>query len=121
MVSEGAKGLLVHLIIVPWIITGIYAAVRKAGDRWWLGAGLGGFVVILLIGMIAPVFISPILDEATSRCRGTGQVRDLFARPHQPDTTDNVVFFDASKQTTGSVPMSPALPAPRKSASTTTC
>lgn len=98
--AEGAKGLLVSLIIAPWIITGIYAAVRKAGDRWWLGAGLAGFVVILLLGMIAPVFISPIFNDYKPLPEGPVKSAIYSLARANQIPTDNVVFFDASKQTT---------------------
>lgn len=98
--AEGAKGLLVSLVIAPWIITGLYAAVRKSGDRWWLGAGIAGFVVILLLGMIAPVFISPLFNDYKPLPEGPVKAAIYSLARANQIPTDNVVFFDASKQTT---------------------
>ncbi len=98
--AEGGKSLLISLIILPWIIAGLFTAVRKLGDRWWLSAGLAGFVVILVLGMIAPVFISPLFNDYKPLPEGpVKSVIFSLARANQIPT-DNVVFFDASKQTT---------------------
>ena len=50
------KGLLVSLIILPPVLALLYRAVRKTGDRWWIWASGGAFVLILFFMMIAPVF-----------------------------------------------------------------
>ncbi|MBK9656261.1 MAG: M48 family metalloprotease [Rhodanobacteraceae bacterium] len=84
--AESGKSLLVGLIILPWIISGLFAAVRKAGERWWLGAGLGGFVVILMLGMIAPVFISPLFNDYKLSANVSG-----FAGTTQVSLNDNLL------------------------------
>src|SRR5690348_9483128 len=38
------KGLMVTLIVMSPVITLLYAAVRRAGPRWWVWAGGGAFV-----------------------------------------------------------------------------
>ncbi len=98
--GEAGKGLLVALFIVPFIITGIFAAVRKAGERWWLYAGVAGFGVILLISMIAPVFISPLFNEYKPLAEGPVKSAIFSLARANQIPTDNVVYFDASKQTT---------------------
>lgn len=98
--AESGKSLLVGLIILPWIISGLFAAVRKAGERWWLGAGLGGFVVILMLGMIAPVFISPLFNDYKPLPEGPVKAAIYSLARANQIPTDNVVFFDASRQTT---------------------
>jgi STE24 endopeptidase len=65
-----------------------------------LRAGLAGFVVMLVLGMIAPVFIAPLFNDY--RPLPEGPVKSAIfslARANQIPT-DNVVYFDASKQTT---------------------
>lgn len=98
--AEGGKGLLVSLIIMPWLISGLFAAVRKAGERWWLYAGVVSFGVILLISMIAPVFISPLFNDYKPLAEGPVKSAIFSLARANQIPTDNVVYFDASKQTT---------------------
>ncbi|MBP7370453.1 MAG: M48 family metallopeptidase [Arenimonas sp.] len=97
--GEAGKGLLVSLFILPFIITGIFAAVRKAGERWWLYAGVASFGVILLISMIAPVFISPIFNNYKPLTEGPVKSAIFSLARANQIPTNNVVYFDASKQT----------------------
>lgn len=94
------KGLLVGLVILPPVLALLYRAVRKTGDRWWIWASGGAFVLILFFMMIAPVFIDPLFNNYKPLRQG--EVREAvlsLARANMiPD--DNVVEFDASKQTT---------------------
>lgn len=94
------KGLLVGLIILPPVLALLYRAVRRTGDRWWIWASGGAFVLILFFMMIAPVFIDPLFNHY--KPLREGEVREAvlsLARANMiPD--DNVVEFDASKQTT---------------------
>ena len=94
------KGLLISLIIMPPVIALLYSAVRKTGARWWIWASGGAFALILFFMMIAPVFLDPVFNNYKPLRQG--EVRDQvlsLARANMiPD--NNVVEFDASKQTT---------------------
>lgn len=94
------KDLLVSLVILPPVLALLYAAVRRTGARWWVWASAGAFVLILFFAMIAPVFIDPLFNSY--KPLRTGDVREAvlsLARANQIPA-DNVVEFDASKQTT---------------------
>jgi len=98
--GEAGKGLMISLIIMPWVISGLFAAVRRAGETWWLRAGIASFGLLLLLIMVSPVFISPLFNDY--KPLPEGQVKSAIfslARANQIPT-DNVVYFDASKQTT---------------------
>lgn len=94
------KELLVGMVMVPPVIALAYAAVRKTGERWWVWATGGTFVLILFMMMIAPVFIDPIFNDYKPLRQGEVREEILsLARANMiPD--DNVVEFDASRQTT---------------------
>jgi STE24 endopeptidase len=98
--GEAGKGLLISLIIVPWFISGIFAAVRKAGDTWWLRAGIASFAVLLLLIMISPVFINPLFNDYKPLPDGPVNSAILSLARANQIPTDNVKYFDASKQTT---------------------
>ncbi|HPN78833.1 MAG: M48 family metallopeptidase [Dokdonella sp.] len=94
------KGLVIGLIILPPVVALLYAAVRKAGARWWIWATGGAFVLILFFMMISPVFLDPVFNDYKPLRQGEvrEQVLSLARANLIPD--NNVVEFDASKQTT---------------------
>jgi len=94
------KELMVSLIVMSPVIALLYAAVRRAGTRWWVWAGGGVFVFLVFVLMLAPVFVDPLFNDYKPLREGAvrGAVLSL-ARANQIPT-DNVVEFDASRQTT---------------------
>ncbi len=94
------KGLVIGLIITPAVIALLYAAIRKAGARWWIWASGGAFVLILFFMMIAPVLLAPVFNDYKPLRQGEVREEVLsLARANMiPD--NNLVEFDASKQTT---------------------
>jgi STE24 endopeptidase len=81
------------------VVVGIYSFVRRAGGRWWLRATAFTFVLMLFVFMITPVFVSPVFNKYQPL--DPGPVRDAvlsLARANEVPT-DNVRWFDASKQT----------------------
>jgi len=98
--ADQLKGLAVSLVIVPPLLALLYAAIRKAGARWWVWAGGGTFVVLLFLMMLAPVFVEPLFNHYVPLREGPARAAVLsLARANQVPT-DNVVEFDASRQTT---------------------
>ncbi len=98
--GDRLKGLGVGLVLGSMVITGVYAALRRAGARWWIWATGLVFVFNLFVGMIAPVFIAPLFNHYQPLPEGP--VRDAvlsLARANEIPT-DHVEWFDASKQTT---------------------
>jgi len=61
--GDALKGLLVSLVVVPPVIALVYGAVRRAGERWWVWASGGAFVLILFVLMLAPVFVEPLFND----------------------------------------------------------
>ncbi len=94
------KDLLVNLVFVPLILSLLYVGIRRAGARWWIWASAGAFVFIMFFAMIAPVFISPIFNTYTPLRDGPIRESVLSLARANMVPTDNVVEFDASKQTT---------------------
>ncbi|MBP6533762.1 MAG: M48 family metallopeptidase [Arenimonas sp.] len=98
--GEAGKDLLISMVIVPWIITGIFIAVRKAGETWWLKAGIASFVLLIVLMMVSPVFISPLFNDYKPLAEGPVKSAIFSLARANQIPTDNVVYFDASKQTT---------------------
>jgi STE24 endopeptidase len=98
--GDQSKGLLVGLVLVPPILAALYAAVRRMGSRWWIGASAGAFVLTLFLMMLAPVFIDPLFNDYKPLREGSVRESVLSLARANRIPTDNVVEFDASRQTT---------------------
>jgi STE24 endopeptidase len=98
--GDQLKSLVVGLIVAPWILAVLYAAVRRSGARWWLWASAIAFAFTLFSMTLAPVFVEPLFNDYKPLRQG--EVRETIlslARANQIPT-DHVVEFDASRQTT---------------------
>lgn len=98
--AESLKGFAVALVFMPLLIALIYAAVRRAGNRWWIWASGIVLVAVIFLLIIAPVVIAPIFNKYTPL--PPGEVRDSvlsLARANRIPAHD-VYVVDQSRQTT---------------------
>ena len=98
--GDQIKGLVVSLIILTPVLALLYAAVRRAGERWWVWASGGAFVLILFVIMLSPVYIDPLFNDYKPLREGSVRESVLSLARANQIPTDNVVEFDASRQTT---------------------
>jgi Zn-dependent protease with chaperone function len=98
--GDELKSLGVEAIFLPPVIALLYAAVRRAGDRWWVWASGGAFVLILFVLMLAPVFVEPLFNDYKPLREGAVREAVLSLARANQIPTNNVVEFDASRQTT---------------------
>jgi len=90
----------VNTLLAAVVLTFIYAAVRRAGRRWWMWATGMSFVFLMVFQLITPVYILPLLNDYKPLPEGAVKEAVLsLARANQVPT-DHVEWFDASKQTT---------------------
>ncbi|MDR3390024.1 MAG: M48 family metallopeptidase [Rudaea sp.] len=98
--GDAAKGLMVSAIVLPLVLVAIYAAVRRAGARWWIWASGIAFVFVLFAMMLAPVFVEPLFNDYKPLREGAVREAVLSMARANQIPTDHVVEFDASRQTT---------------------
>ena len=98
--GDQLKQLLVSLIVLSPVIALIYGAARRAGTRWWVWASGGAFVFLLFVLMLAPVFVDPLFNDYKPLREGEARAAVLSLARASQIPTDNVVEFDASRQTT---------------------
>ena len=92
--------LVVNAILAAVALSVIYAAVRRAGARWWAWAAAFSFVFLLFVQLIAPVYFFPLLNDYKPLPEGPVREAVLsLARANQVPT-NHVEWFDASRQTT---------------------
>jgi STE24 endopeptidase len=97
---DQAIAMAIALVIVPFVVAGLYALLRRAGERWWLYAGMAGFVFILFISLIAPVFLAPLFNDYKPLPAGEARETILSLARANRVPTEHVEWFDASRQTT---------------------
>jgi STE24 endopeptidase len=89
-----------NVVIFALVLSLIYAAVRRAGSRWWIWATGLSFVALMFVQLIAPVYLLPLLNDYKPLPDGPVKEAVLsLARANQVPTS-HVEWFDASKQTT---------------------
>ncbi len=98
--GDRLKGLMVSMLLAAPLIAALYRAVAKFKDAWWKVATLATFAVILLFSTIAPVFISPLFNKYEPLADGEVKTAVFALARANRVPTDNVVQFDASRQTT---------------------
>jgi STE24 endopeptidase len=97
---EQLVGLGVNVIVSSLAVGILYAAIRRAGERWWLwgtGVAVALLTVMLLVG---PVWIDPLFN--TYKPVENGEIRTAVLAMARADgvPADEVYEFDASRQTT---------------------
>ncbi len=88
------------LVFVPPLVAALYAAVRRAGERWWIWATGIMLIAAIFFLIIAPVMISPLFNKYTPL--PPGRVRDevlSLAHANRIPAKD-VYVVDQSRQTT---------------------
>lgn len=97
--EQGIAAVLNLLIAVP-VIAGLYALMRRAGERWWIWGTVAAMALMAVIIALSPVFIEPLFN--TYKPVEDGPVkRAVLQMAHANGVpVDNVYVFDASRQTT---------------------
>jgi STE24 endopeptidase len=98
--GEAGLDLLINLLVGAPVIAGLYALMRRAGERWWVWATGAGMALMVVVMVLAPVFIQPLFN--TYQPLEDGPVkRSVLQMAHATGVpVDNVQVFDASRQTT---------------------
>ncbi len=97
--GDAGKGLALNMVLFGFAITGVYAIIRRVGQRWvaWATASTAAFMVLTI--MISPVFLAPLFNDFKPLEQGAlrDQILELAHADNIP--ADNVYWFDASRQT----------------------
>jgi len=97
--GDQTKGLALGLVFGTFIITIIYAVIRKFTRTWWLWGSLVGVVFIVFGVLIGPTYLEPVFNKFYPLADGPQKQQILsMARANGIPATD-VYEFDASKQT----------------------
>jgi STE24 endopeptidase len=89
-----------NLVIAAPAIAGLYALMRRAGERWWVWGTVAAMALMTVMIALSPVFIEPLFN--TYKPVEDGPVkRAVLQMAHANGVPVNDVYvFDASRQTT---------------------
>ncbi|MDB5284043.1 MAG: peptidase [Bacteroidota bacterium] len=96
--KEEMIGLSVGVILGSILLTLVYFAMRKAGNKWWMWAAGICIVFITFIVFVAPVFLSPMFNDYKPLAEGPLKQQILSMARANSIPAENVYQFDASKQ-----------------------
>jgi STE24 endopeptidase len=97
--GDFAKDFGLNFVVFTILGTVVYAAIRRSKQYWWAW-GTAITLVFFIIGIvIAPVFISPMFNDYKPLREGHLKQQVLSLARSEGIPTNNVVEFDASKQT----------------------
>lgn len=90
----------VSTVITALAVGALYAAIRRAGERWWLWGTVTSVGLLTLTLLISPVWIDPLFN--TYKPVENGEIKSAVLTLARADgvPVDNVYEFDASRQTT---------------------
>ncbi|HEX8899587.1 M48 family metallopeptidase [Vitreimonas sp.] len=97
--GEQMMGASIGLIVGSIFIAILYVIIRAARNTWWIWGSAVTLVFIAIMGMIAPVFISPLFNTYTPMEQS--ELRDDIIAMAQANgvPADDVFVYDRSRQT----------------------
>ena len=98
--GEQLVGLGVSTLFIALATAVLYAAIRRAGERWWLWGTAVTVVLLIVVLLVAPVWIDPLFN--TYKPVANADIRAAVLAMAKADgvPADNVYEFDASRQST---------------------
>ena len=98
--GEQLIGLAVNTVVTALAVGGLYAVIRRTGERWWLWGTVAAVGFSVLGMLVAPVWIDPLFN--TYKPVENGPIKSAVLAMAKADgvPADNVYEFDASRQTT---------------------
>ncbi|KQW44629.1 MULTISPECIES: M48 family metallopeptidase [unclassified Roseateles] len=98
--GETALSQAVDMLMMGIVVAGLYAVIRRAGERWWIWGTGGSIAALVVLVAISPVLIQPLFNTYQPVEDGTVKTAVLQMAHANGVPVDNVYTFDASRQTT---------------------
>jgi STE24 endopeptidase len=97
--GDQLKGLLVGIVLGTMLISLLYVAFRRAGQRSWIWGSVIAIGFLVFTVAIAPVWIAPLFNKYEALPDGPVRARILSIAHASGVPASEVYWFDASKQT----------------------
>jgi STE24 endopeptidase len=98
--GDQGKALLLSVVLGAVLVAALFAAVRRASDRWWIWGALVSVAFVAFTALIGPVFIAPVFNTYTKL--QDPRIREPILRMARANgiAATEVYQVDASRQTT---------------------
>ncbi len=95
---QGSIGMLISTLVTALFVVGVYALMRRTGQRWWLWSGGLTAATASVLLLLSPLLIEPIFNDY--KPVPPGPVRDaLVAMAQQAGVPAERIFvYDGSRQ-----------------------
>lgn len=97
--GEQVMGLGIEMILGALFFTLIYAICRRAKEMWWVWGTVTTVGFLAFAVLISPVYIDPLFNDYQPLPQGNLRDRILSIAHATGVPADDVVWFDASRQT----------------------
>jgi STE24 endopeptidase len=94
------KELVIGVIFVSLGVGVLYAVIRRFPRNWWLGGAIAAVAMLVLSLVIAPVLLAPLFNDYQPLEPGPLRESILSMARGNGVPSDDVYWFDASRQTT---------------------
>ncbi|MCO5122780.1 MAG: M48 family metallopeptidase [Rhizobacter sp.] len=98
--GEQLTGLGIALVIGPVFVLAIFAVIRRAPERWWIGGAMVAIGFLVVAQVLAPVFIQPLFNTYKPLADSPLKRQILAMAQANGVPVDNVYEVDASRQST---------------------
>ncbi len=98
-VGEWGIALALFLVFGSLAIAGLYAIVRRVGERWVYWATGVTSILMLFVILVEPVFVAPLFNDYHSLPEGEVRQSILTLAKESGIPANDVSWFDASRQT----------------------
>ncbi|WP_395647213.1 M48 family metallopeptidase [Terricaulis sp.] len=97
--TEYLQGAGIGLVIGSIAIGLLYLIISAAKKTWWIWGTIASIVFVAFIGMLAPVYLSPIFNTYTPMPESSLRESVLQIAQANGVPTDDVLVYDRSRQT----------------------
>src|SRR5690606_36010667 len=97
--GEQMMGAAIGLVVGSIFIAILYVIIRAARNTWWIWGSAVTVLFVAIMGMVAPVFISPLFNTYAEMQQS--ELRDDIVAMAQANgvPADNVYVYNRSRQT----------------------
>jgi STE24 endopeptidase len=96
--GQGLIAMLLSVVLGSLFFVGVYALIRRAGQRWWIWSAALAAVALTAVLLAAPIVIEPLFNDF--KPVPAGEVRDALVVMAQRAgvPTDRIFVYDGSRQ-----------------------
>lgn len=95
---QDAIGILISGVFGALFFVGIYALIRRAGQRWWLWSGGFAAAVITVVLLLSPIVIEPLFNDYQPVPEGPVRTALLDMADEAGIPHDRIFVYDGSRQ-----------------------